>query len=213
MLYIFDWDGTLMDSTHKIVTCVSKAIDDLDWEFKSYSQIEGIIGLSLPEAVASLYPDSSAADINVLQQCYIEHFIEADRNPCTLFPGVEGVLLELRERGHQLAVATGKSRKGLSRVLDGVGWSVFFDATRCADETRSKPHPLMLNEILNELSFSAGDAVMVGDTEFDLAMAVRAGMRSVGVSYGAHSVERLQAHSPVMLMDHFTELLGFQGKI
>ena len=210
MLYIFDWDGTLMDSTHKIVTCVSKAIDDLAWELRSYSQIEGIIGLSLSEAVASLYPGSSEAEVEALQQCYIKHFVEADKNPCALFPGVKDVLLELRESGHQLAVATGKSRKGLSQVLDGVGWSAFFDASRCADETRSKPHPLMLHEILGELSSSASEAVMVGDTEFDLAMAVRAGMRSVGVSYGAHSVERLQAHSPVMLIDHFSDLLAFR---
>ncbi len=134
-------------------------------------------------------------------------YVALDRGPAPLYPGALETLHALRDRGLELAVATGKSRRGLNRVLAGLGLEGFFDSTRCADETSSKPHPLMLHEILQERAKPVEEALMVGDTEFDLAMAGNAGIGSVGVSFGVHSVPRLQAHDPLAIVDTLPELL------
>lgn len=210
MLYVFDWDGTLMDSTDKIVTCVSSAIKELGLPYRDKQVIKEVIGLALPEAVRQLYADIDDVQFEALREGSARHFVKADEVPCSLYPDVEKVLAALREQGHSLAIATGKGRQGLTRVLEGLGWQDYFDASRCADETRSKPHPLMLHEILDELSFAPSDAVMVGDTEFDLAMASNANMSCVGVSYGAHPVARLENHSPALLIDRFVDLLEYE---
>ena len=207
MLYIFDWDGTLMDSTGKIVRCIQAAIADLRLPSRTDSEAKSIIGLGLPEVVATLFPGISDTDSTLFRKRYSQYFIEADQVPCHFYPGVERVLEQLRADGHSLAVATGKSRKGLTRVLGNVGMQNYFHATRCADETASKPNPLMLEQLLEELGCEADQALMVGDTQFDLIMAQNAGIRSVGVSYGAHSEERLLACQPLRLIDHFEQLL------
>lgn len=206
MLYIFDWDGTLMDSVSRIVSCLKNAARELDLEQLSDHQYQEIIGLGLPEAVAQLYPNETLTRQIAMRDAYSRHFKMADTVPSDFYPGVLDTLTQLREQGHKLAVATGKSRQGLNRVLARLDWHDYFDATRCADETASKPHPLMLLEILKELNHDVSDAVMVGDTEFDLLMAKNAGMRRVGVSFGAHPIDRLAKFEPDAIIHHFTEL-------
>lgn len=208
MLYIFDWDGTLMDSTAKIIRCFQLAIKERGLAGRGDERLRAIIGLSLPVANKLLYPDITEADNERLSQSYRQHFHIADQSPCSLYPGVERVLAEFREQGHRLAIATSKSRAGLDSVLANIGWQDYFDASRCADEAHSKPHPLMLGQLLEMMSVTADDAVMVGDTEFDLEMAANASMRSVAVTYGAHPVDRLRQQNPLACIDSFDELLA-----
>lgn len=208
MLLIFDWDGTLLDSTGKIIQCMRAAIADQKLAERSSAQVREIIGLGLPEAIRHLYPAIDEQGVVDLQQSYSERFVEADQLPCAFYEGVMDTLLELRSGGHQLAVATGKSRKGLNRVLAKLSLDDFFDASRCADETRSKPHPLMLEELLRELGGRVDNALMIGDTEFDMAMACNAGMDRIAVSYGAHDRERLLKYQPSQCIDYFPSILA-----
>ncbi len=208
MLFIFDWDGTLIDSEQRIVGAMQAAIAERALPPRSDDQARNIIGLGLPEAIRTLYPELSDAEREALRQGYVAHYLASDHEPCALFPGVLDTLHALREAGFRLAVATGKSRRGLDRVLGQLGMSGFFDATRCADETRSQPHPQMLHELLDELRLSRELAVMVGDTEYDLAMARAAGMSSVAVDYGAHAIERLLAYEPELVLSEFAQLLS-----
>ena len=207
MLFIFDWDGTLIDSTDKIARCMQQAIAELALPERSVEVVKSIIGLGLAEGVRTLFPDIEEAMIAKVTASYSRHFVAADQRPCNLYPYVDEVLNQLRAEGHLLAVATGKSRRGLNRVLGNMSLTDFFDASRCADETASKPDPLMLHQILQELNTDVSAAVMVGDTDFDLAMAANAGMRRIGVSYGAHPVERLLPHNPERIIDSFDQLL------
>ena len=209
MLLIFDWDGTVIDSTAKIVRCMQRAIESLGFEYLEADTVKDIIGLGLPEAIRVLYPSINHSDLDALRSAYSSFFIEEDQQPCAFYPHVESTLGRLREQGHQLAVATGKSRRGLARVLSNLEMESFFDATRCADETCSKPDPQMLHELLEELRTPVEQAVMIGDTEFDLRMANAAGMSSIGVSYGAHSQERLMACGPELMIDQFNQLLDW----
>lgn len=206
MLVIFDWDGTLIDSTGKIVRSMQEAARQVNLPPLADDAVRNIIGLGLPEAILTLYPEAGAESRQALRKAYSEVYIEADRVPCALYDGVEQGLVQLENAGHSVAVATGKSRAGLNRVLANLGWQDRFRATRCADETASKPHPLMLHEIMQECRVDARDVVMVGDTEYDLAMAVNAKVQGVGVSYGAHEASRLLLHSPIAVIDHFSEL-------
>lgn len=206
MLIVFDWDGTLIDSTAKIVACMQRAADDCAVPVLEAATIRDIIGLGLPEAIQTLYPDVSFELREDIRNAYARSFLEADQIPCSFFPGVEECLSVLSDHGHQVALATGKSRKGLNRMLDKLGWQNRFVATRCADETASKPHPKMLLELMTELGFPCEETWMVGDTEYDLAMARSARTRSVGVSYGAHDPERLKKHDPVAIIDTLRDL-------
>lgn len=199
-----------MDSADRIVAVMQQALLDRRLPPLTDASIRNIIGLGLPEALRTLCPDLPAAEIQELQSAYSRRFVEAEEIPCQFFPGVRETLDVLRADGGRLAVATGKSRRGLDRVLAGLGMSEYFDATRCSDETRSKPHPLMLRELLAELAVPAERAVMVGDTEFDMAMAVGAGMPRVAVDYGAHAVERLLPYKPGLVLSSFPELLGWR---
>ena len=208
MLYIFDWDGTLIDSTDKIARCMQQAIAELGLPTRSVAEVKSIIGLGLAQAVRTLFPDIEEAMIAKVTAAYSSHFVIADQTPCNLYPYVDEVLNQLRAEGHLLAVATGKSRRGLNRVLTNMSLTDFFDATRCADETASKPDPLMLHQLLQTLNVDVSAAVMVGDTDFDLEMAANAGMKSIGVSYGAHPVERLLPHKPERIIDRFDQLLA-----
>lgn len=210
MLFIFDWDGTLQDSADRIVAVMRQAVADRGLAPLTQTSIKNIIGLGLPEALRALYPDAPSAELIELQAAYSRRFVESEEVPCKLFPGVLPTLERLRADGNRLAVATGKSRRGLVRVLAGLGLADYFDATRCADETRSKPHPQMLHELLVELSVPAECAVMVGDTEYDMEMAVSAGMPRVAVDYGAHTVERLLRYEPGMVVSDFPQLLEWR---
>jgi phosphoglycolate phosphatase len=168
--------------------------------------VRHIVGLGLPQAVEMLFPDQSLADREQLARAYSACYVEADQGPARLFEGALDTLERLRDAGLELAVATGKSRRGLDRVLRGLGMEGFFQATRCADETRSKPHPLMLEQILAERNKQASEALMIGDSEYDLAMAQAIGMPSVGVSYGVHARELLQRHQPCAIIDQLRQL-------
>ena len=206
-MIIFDWDGTLCDSTHHIVASVQTASREMGLPVPSDEAAADIIGLGLPEGMARLFPDVPRERRVELAQTYSRHYVANESDSPALFPGALDTLHGLRDRGLELAVATGKSRRGLDRILAKMDLSGFFEATRCADETRSKPDPLMIHELMEERQVKADRVVMVGDTEYDLEMAVNAGVASVGVSFGVHSVERLQAHGPVAIVDALPQLL------
>lgn len=206
MLFIFDWDGTVIDSVNKIVSCMQAAMRDAQLAVLDRHSIEQIIGLGMHEATDTLFPKASAEQKTALQQHYSRHFIAADQVPCEFYPGCLDFIERLRQRGHQTGVATGKSRRGLQRVWQATGVAPLFDASRCADETASKPNPRMLLELLDELGVAAQDAVMIGDTQFDLEMARKAGLTGVGVSFGVHSVDRLMQANPVYIADSYLSL-------
>lgn len=208
MLFIFDWDGTLSDSTAKIVRCMQAAAARQGLQHRSDESVKNIIGLGLPEAIKTLYPDATEAVVSALKATYSEVYTREDTTPSPFFPGVEETLHLLRDRGFQLAIATGKSRRGLNRVLAGLGMTTFFHASRCADETASKPHPQMLFELLRELCFEAPHALMIGDTEYDMDMARRAAVPRVAVTYGAHHAHRLLPYEPALCLDAFPEILS-----
>jgi phosphoglycolate phosphatase len=208
-LLVFDWDGTLIDSAGRIVACLRAAAIDLGLPDRSDAVFGDVIGLGLPQAIERLYPGLDAPTAGRYRDRYAECFVAADAQPSGFFPGVMETLLELRRRGHAVAVATGKSRRGLDRVLGRLGLESFFDATRCADETASKPDPRMVHEILAQLGRGGDEALVVGDTEYDLEMAARAGVASVGVTYGVHAAERLRRHRPVRIIDSLPELLAW----
>lgn len=207
MLLIFDWDGTLIDSTAKIVRCMQQAAEQVGVAILDSAAICQIIGLGLPEAIATLYPQANAQQLEKVREQYVHFFITVDQTPSPFFPSVEETLTILRDDGYQLAVATGKSRRGLDRVLEQHNMQHFFHATRCADETQSKPHPQMLHELLDHFARKPAEALMVGDTHFDMAMAQQAGMARVAVSYGAHHRSQLIPYEPLACLDHFSELL------
>ena len=207
MIVIFDWDGTLCDSLDQIVAAMQAAASELNESVPAPAQVRDIVGLGLPEAVSRLFPGVAAARRDELRASYSRHFLEGDQGPPRLYPGALKVLETLRSRGLELAVATGKSRRGLNRVLGNLDMADYFETSRCADETRSKPHPLMVEEILDERGKRPEQAVVVGDTEYDLEMAARAGVASIGVSFGVHAAERLQRHQPVSIVDRLDELL------
>lgn len=200
MLYIFDWDGTLVDSTERIVACLEAAANRCELPVLAPDTYQNIIGLGLVEACRVLYPDLDDEGIEALKRAYSEAFVAADVEPCQFFPGVGQVLRKLSEQGHRLAIATGKSRRGLDRAMAALGIEDWFVATRCADETRSKPHPLMLEQILLQTGYDVSESFMVGDTEYDLEMAQRAGIPSIGVTCGAHTVDRLLKWRPAAIL-------------
>ncbi|TXS89065.1 HAD-IA family hydrolase [Parahaliea maris] len=208
MIVIFDWDGTLCDSVDGIVRAMRAAAEELAMALPAEQAVRDIVGLGLPQAVARLFPDVSEVGRAAVAEAYSRQYIAATSSgPPPLFAGARELLGALRSAGFELAVATGKSRRGLNRVLAGAGMEDYFDATRCADETASKPDPLMLRQILDQRGRLPGQAVMVGDSEYDLAMAASAGMASIGVSFGVHAPKRLQQHAPLGIVDQLSELL------
>ncbi|UCJ16081.1 HAD-IA family hydrolase [Pseudomonas sp. MM211] len=206
-LLIFDWDGTLVDSIGRIVMAMHQAADQRGMPRRSDEAVKGIIGLAMPEAIRTLYPELTTAEhVERFHASYSDCYLAIDRIPSAFFPGVEQSLASFLEQGYQLAVATGKSRRGLQRILDALGWQDYFDITRCADETASKPDPKMLHEILEHCGVPASQALMVGDASFDLLMAQRAAMDSVAVGYGAQTLTALSAYGPKLSINHFMEL-------
>ncbi|MBC9251345.1 HAD family hydrolase [Pseudomonas alcaligenes] len=209
---IFDWDGTLVDSIGRIVAAMHLASAVCGLPRLEDEAVKGIIGLALPEAIAQLYPDLDDPLLSErFRLAYSEQYLLLEHEPSPLFPGVAESLEAFRAQGYRLAVATGKSRHGLHRVLEGRGWLDYFDITRCADETASKPHPLMLQEILAHLRLSPGQALMVGDSVFDLQMANNAGMDAVAVGFGAQPLESLRACGPRLAINEFSELRTWLG--
>jgi len=206
-MIIFDWDGTLCDSAGHIVRAIQQTAREMQLPVPSDTEAANIIGLGLPQAVQVLFPDAPEKVRAEIARGYSTHYVANEESPPTLFSGALETLHALKERGLEIAVATGKSRRGLDRILSVLGLTGFFDASRCADETRSKPHPLMLHEIMEERQVDPECVVMVGDTEYDLEMAANAGVVSVGVSFGVHEPRRLAAHAPVAIVDSLPQLL------
>jgi phosphoglycolate phosphatase len=211
-LLIFDWDGTLCDSIGRIVESMHAASTRAGYPLCDDLAVKGIIGLGLPEAIRTLYPEMGDDELIAFRQHYADHYMALDAQPSPLFEGVAQAMEAFRADGYHLAVATGKARRGLDRVLKAHGWEAYFDATRAADETASKPHPLMLEQILAQCGVSPRQALMVGDASFDLMMARNAGMDSVAVSYGAQSAEALQAYEPRLTIDRFSELQAWLSR-
>lgn len=205
-LIVFDWDGTLMDSEACIVACMQSAIADLGLPERTVDEIKNIIGLGLRESVAALFQGLPEADYQALVERYRYHFLSGDKTPSLLFEGVAPLLTKLADKGHFLAVATGKGRQGLDKVLEETGLKAVFHATKCADETFSKPHPQMLLEIMDELGAGAGETLMIGDTEYDMQMANNAGTAALAVSYGVHNRQRLLECRPLSCVDSVSEL-------
>jgi phosphoglycolate phosphatase len=204
-LIVFDWDGTLMDSAAMIVDSVQAAARDLGLEPPSDERARHIIGLGLEEALRHAMPDLPEARYEELVERYRHHYLSRDHE-LVLFAGATALIEALSARGRGLAVATGKSRRGLERALGQSGLGPFFHGTRCADECHSKPHPQMLQELMVELAVSPAQTLMIGDTTHDLLMAKNAGVDAVGVSYGAHPRAALEAADPRYLADSMTEL-------
>lgn len=212
-LVIFDWDGTLMDSAARIVACMQAAARDAGWGHLEDAAVRDIIGLGLPEAIDRLCPGIDAERFELLRSRYAHHFVEGSSTPMSFFSGVEAGIAALREqRTRRLAVATGKSRRGLDRIFLESGSGSWFHASRTADETRSKPHPQMLEELLVELDVPVEEAVMVGDTEYDLEMARALGMDRVAVTWGVHAPERLAASRPVYTAEAVIELFDWLNR-
>jgi len=207
-LIVFDWDGTVIDSASSIAECIRQASRDLGLAVPTPERASHVIGLGLHDALRIAVPDLPADQTMAFVARYRAHFL-AREDAMQLFAGIEEVLDALRTRGHRLAIATGKSRRGLERALDVSGLRDHFVASRCADETQPKPHPAMLNELLAELEVPARAALMIGDTSHDLEMARDAKVDAVAVTYGAHPETALRAHAPVACVDSVAALNGW----
>ncbi len=189
-----------MDSTAHIAASIQAACRDLNLPIPSSEQASHVIGLGLQDALASVVPGLSANQVPDLVERYRFHYLAQDEQ-LVLFAGAREMLLDLKQRGYWLAVATGKSRVGLNRALNATGLSALFDATRCADESHSKPHPAMLLQLMDELGVEARRTLMIGDTTHDLWMAANADTQALGVTYGAHAHEHL-AQAPALGVMH-----------
>ncbi len=195
-LIVFDWDGTLFDSTMLIVRCIQAACRDIAVAVPSDEAAAYVIGLGLHDALQHAVPGLPPARYPELGARYRHHYI-ARQHELLLFPGTLDMLQALKERQHWLAVATGKNRKGLDDALAHSQLGALFDATRTADETASKPHPLMLQQLMAEFGVHPERTLMIGDTTHDLLLAANAGTPRVAVSYGAHDREAFEAHGPL----------------
>ena len=206
-LIVFDWDGTVMDSTAVIANSIQAACRDLDLTVPSDEVARHVIGLGLDQSLRYAVPSAGAEKHNDLVARYRHHFFSQE-NAMPLFEGAETLMQELRADGFYLAVATGKNRNGLDRALKASNMAQYFHSTRTADQTVSKPDPTMLHEIMEELEVSAPRALMVGDTTHDLQMAINASISAIAVSCGAHSAEFLKPYNPLLCLQQPTELLN-----
>ncbi len=203
---IFDWDGTLVDSVEHIADSLHQAATDLGFPALEREAYRDIIGLGLVEALEKLYPGIDRAGLDAIREGYKNYFFSKMTTPQNVFAGMADVLADIRRAGRGCSVATGKSRRGLDVALESSGLGSYFDITRCADETRSKPDPAMLEEIVRFYGIEPSDAVMIGDTRYDLEMARRIGMPSIGVEWGVHDREVLGQYSPHAIVDSVTDL-------
>lgn len=207
-LVVFDWDGTLMDSTAVIASSIQRACADLGLPVPDDERASHVIGLGLADALAYAVPVLPREMVPRMVERYRHHYLSRDAT-LPLFPGVREIVVALKESGHQVAVATGKSRAGLDRALDRSGLRPLFDATRCADECASKPDPQMLHELADELCVRAGRMLMVGDTTHDLRMAANAGCASLAVSYGAHAERALEGLGALAILGSPAQLAAW----
>ncbi len=208
-LVIFDWDGTVMDSAQKIANCIKAAARDLGIEEPSDVKAKNIIGLGLVQAMTILFPKLNNGQITKLVEVYKYHFVMGDVTEQKLFSGVEQGLQILNDGGALLAVATGKSRTGMDRVFNEIDIKHHFVATRCGDETRSKPHPQMLLELLDYTAIDPKKSIMIGDTTYDMDMAANAGMHGLAVSYGVHAEQDLLKSNPIEVLGSFDAVVDW----
>jgi len=194
-LIVFDWDGTLIDSAGTIVQCIQDAARDMGLEVPAAERARHVIGLGLHDSLTHAVPGLAAERYREFADHYRQHFL-ARQDAMLLFPGVKALLEELK-KDRLLAIATGKSRRGLDRALDAEDLRRFFSDSRCADETTPKPHPAMLLELMEALQVEKRNTLMVGDTTHDLEMARAAGVDALAVTYGAHPEDGLRACSPL----------------
>lgn len=195
-LLVFDWDGTLMDSAACIAASLRAACEELGLAVPSERSARYVIGLGLADAMAHILPELPATHYPRVVECYRRHFL-ARNSGTRLYSDAESLIRELHATGYLLAVATGKSRRGLDRALDDTGLGRYFHASRCADECRSKPHPDMLHELMVRLGVPPGRTLMIGDTTHDLVMAHSAGVACVGMAHGAHEACDLESCEPL----------------
>ena len=198
-----------MDSAAKIVSCMQLAAQDCDVEVPSKKAVENIIGITLKPATAKLFGLDDESKVDQIVERYKFHYINSDRTPCPLFPGILPLFDALQTENKTLAVATGKARRGLDRAWQHTQTGHYFQFSRCADEAESKPSPDMLKQLLAETGIAVQDAVMIGDTTYDMQMAESIGMDRIGVNYGVHERSRLLEHNPVFVAESVAELHQF----
>lgn len=206
-LIIFDWDGTLVDSIDWIVESLQYAAKECHWSVPSAQAVRNIIGLSIECAVDTLFPTMDDTTQEQLISTYSQRFFSKAIQRKDLFSGVYEMLATLQESGYLLAVATGKKNAGLVKAMQGTGVVEFFTTTRSADQTASKPHPMMINEIVNELAISKHRTVMVGDSVHDIQMAHNAGVAAIAVECGAHDRAVLNQCQPLHCLTQTSALL------
>lgn len=207
-LLVFDWDGTLLDSAGAIVAAIQAACRDLELPEPSDERARHVIGLGLGEALRHAVPELPEQRYPQMVDRYRHHYLSRDHE-LRLFDGAAELVAELAGAGFALAVATGKSRVGLDRALKASGLGAYFQASRCADECFSKPHPQMLEELMQEFSVAPERTLMIGDTTHDLQMALNAGVASLGVAYGAHPAAALDALAPLARLQKVEELAAW----
>ncbi len=207
-LIVFDWDGTLFDSTALITRCIQAACADLEIRVPSDRDASFVIGMGLIEALQHAAPDLPRERYRDLADRYRHHYFKA-QHEVVFFDGALELLRTLKARGHRLAVATGKSRRGLDDVLSRSALAGLFDATRTADETASKPDPRMLVELMDALAAAPARTLMIGDTTHDLQLAANAGTASVAVAYGAHDPSEFAAFAPLHVAASIADLHGW----
>ena len=206
---VFDWDGTLMDSIQKIVECLQAAAHDVALPVPTANAAKDIIGLGLRESILVVFGDITDAKITELIDRYKFHFLEKNQTKQPLYPSVRPGLQTLDGTGVALCVATGKARRGLDRLMKQENLEAMFMHTRCADESRSKPHPQMLLDILDYTALNPQKVLMIGDTSYDMEMAVGANIDALGITHGVHSRERLLSSGAHHVVDDFDELLAW----
>ncbi len=205
-LVVFDWDGTLMDSTGAISLCIRRACQDLHLPDPGASIASYVIGLGLSDAISYAVPEATAEQVQQLVDLYRKHY-QLLGHRLVLFDDTLSVIQELTQTGCLMAIATGKSRLGLNRAFEQTDLTGVFHASRCADECFPKPHPQMLHELLEELGVAPDQALMVGDTSHDIKMARSADVRCVGLTTGAHRFETLYQSNPEHIFSSLTAMM------
>ena len=204
-LLVFDWDGTLADSASVIVLSIQGAARDMGLTEPSNDEARHVIGLGLSEAIEYLFPDLPLQKLRLLTDRYRYHYLAHDQE-ISLYEGIIEIIKTLHAENFLLAVATGKSRAGLNRSFVSSGLGDYFHASRCADETFSKPHPAMLLELMGEFGVKTERTLMIGDTSHDLQMAINARVPGLGVTYGAHPREKLESLVPLACIENVMKL-------
>ncbi len=207
-LYVFDWDGTIWDSTAIIADSIQKAAADLNLPVPSKTRARHVIGLGLQDALRYAVPELPSEKVPDMVARYRHHFVGRE-DEISLFDGITQMLMDMQRRNYRCAIATGKNRIGLERALEQAKLRQFFEASRCADEGFPKPHPWMLDDLMRETGIPTQRMLMIGDTTHDLELAFNAGAHFVGVSYGAHEAQALQQPGVVGVADSVEQLRQF----